>query len=128
MYAAGLDVHGIGIVKVYSLMEHEMDALGSASARMNIAMGSFFACAGALVSAVLSYLTIQDSERHPMATAIYVAAMLALAGLSALSGLLCRAFMQERSAMVAKIIKRSAVAVRLEPVQATSKADSPALS
>jgi hypothetical protein len=110
----GLEVHGLGTLKVYSLLEYEMDALGSATARMNVAMGATFTCVGAFVTAMLGYYSITSPTPH--VEAIYVGAIIALGATSVMTGIFWIVFMVERGSMVTKIKARSATPVRLEPV------------
>jgi hypothetical protein len=114
--AQGFDVHGMGIVKIYQLMESEVRSLGSASAAENITMSGCFACLGGFISAVLGYLALPDpkvpADAHPVVVGTYVGALIALGVLTVVCGALWFVFWRARAKAVAEIIRRSPVPVR----------------
>lgn len=114
--SAGLEIHGVGVLKVYSLLEHEMDALGATSTRLNVSMSGTFLGVGSLISAILGCVGIDDPTKHQGAVAMYTGAIVALGLVTILCGILWISFWRERRGMVTTIKARSATPVKMEPV------------
>ncbi len=121
--ATSFDLHDIGTIKVYAILEHEMISLNSLAGRESAAIGFFWGCFGAFVSAGLALLV---SPPTGVALAVY-AAVTAVLGLGSCAFAVQWYFAsKERNAMVGSIRDRSSSPVTLQLSPSSLPAGTPA--
>lgn len=118
--ATQFDYHGLGTLKVYALLESEMESLNSLSGRESAAIGLFWGCFGAFVSALLGLLL--SFPTTPASIAIYVSVTAALALGSVAFGVQWYFARRDRNAMVKAIRARAPTPVSLQLSPSASRA------